>query len=191
MVFGYPADGDVHALHDRLRERLSMFPYASCTLIGRDPAAAMFHAAGEAPFAAEFLIGLDRLFGLDAEDVLCYDDARRGVGRRVRIRGDRVVAARFAGDLGAASWLKDWLLQGRSAASLGRLLLAPNGVVPAGFTARGRVVCNCWNISEIEIAQVVSTLSGKANDALAALQASLKCGTQCGSCLPEVKRLLA
>src|SRR5207249_2174269 len=140
MVFGYPADGDVHALHDRLRERLSMFPYASCTLIGRDPAAAMFHAAGEAPFAAEFLIGLDRLFGLDAEDVLCYDDARRGVGRRVRIRGDRVVAARFAGDLGAASWLKDWLLQGRSAASL---------------------------------------------------QASLKCGTQCGSCLPEVKRLLA
>jgi assimilatory nitrate reductase catalytic subunit len=55
---------------------------------------------------------------------------------------------------------------------------------------RGKTVCSCWNVSESAIGEFVANAAGVA-DQLAALQATLKCGTQCGSCLPELKRLVA
>ena len=54
----------------------------------------------------------------------------------------------------------------------------------AGEEASGRAVCACFGVSEEEIRRAVdagATLSG--------LQVKLKCGTNCGSCLPELKRL--
>ena len=65
-------------------------------------------------------------------------------------------------------------------------LLAPVTQPPAGSAARGRIVCNCLNVAEPDI---VAAIAGGAD--LAALQATLKCGTECGSCVPELKRLIA
>jgi assimilatory nitrate reductase catalytic subunit len=48
-------------------------------------------------------------------------------------------------------------------------------------------VCNCFDVAEADIARVRARANG---NALAQLQAELKCGTNCGSCLPEVQRLL-
>ena len=109
----------------------------------------------------------------------------------MRLSDGRLDAVRLAGEVQAAQWLKDWLVRGKSVAALGRLLLAPSAVAPAGFAPRGRIVCSCWNIAESEIADFAAALPGDASDGLAAAQAHLKCGTQCGSCLPELKRLLA
>jgi assimilatory nitrate reductase catalytic subunit len=44
-------------------------------------------------------------------------------------------------------------------------------------------VCNCFNVSEREIDAFLAE-----SNSIAALQASLKCGTNCGSCLPELRR---
>jgi assimilatory nitrate reductase catalytic subunit len=55
-----------------------------------------------------------------------------------------------------------------------------------GLSERGRTVCNCFDVAEKEIADFL----GEAKS-LDALQASLKCGTNCGSCLPELRRLAA
>jgi assimilatory nitrate reductase catalytic subunit len=69
-------------------------------------------------------------------------------------------------------------------ASLRRLSLAPLDRLPAAGPARGRVVCNCFDVSEEEIARELA-----AARPLGEVQARLKCGTECGSCLPELRRL--
>ena len=54
---------------------------------------------------------------------------------------------------------------------------------PDEDAARGRILCNCFDVAESEI----DAFFAKSNS-LAELQASLKCGTNCGSCLPELRR---
>jgi assimilatory nitrate reductase catalytic subunit len=46
------------------------------------------------------------------------------------------------------------------------------------------VVCNCFDVSEDEIGRELA-----AARSLGEIQARLKCGTECGSCLPELRRL--
>jgi assimilatory nitrate reductase catalytic subunit len=51
-------------------------------------------------------------------------------------------------------------------------------------TAFERSVCACFNVGE---AQIRTAIAAGAN--LASLQKELKCGTNCGSCIPELRRL--
>ena len=62
---------------------------------------------------------------------------------------------------------------------------------PRGFRARGRIVCNCLDVAERDIVDALVAHPGPPDAALAAAQARLRCGTQCGSCVPELKRLAA
>ena len=194
VMFGFAPDGDALALFDRAREQCLAFAYASCTLIGRDPAGVFVHAAAAQSIAPEAVAQLDRLFGLDGEATLRYDDARRGVSRRLRVSDGRLAAVRLVGDTQAGAWLRDWLVREEPVAALGRFLLASTAAAPAGFAARGTVVCNCCDVAESEIADFLAALPGTGGvgeaTVFAALQAELKCGTECGSCLPEVRRLM-
>jgi len=73
---------------------------------------------------------------------------------------------------------------GARRAGRGAEALSPAPVeTPSGLPAlRGRTVCNCFNVSEREI----DAFLAKSNS-ITALQARLKCGTNCGSCLPELR----
>jgi assimilatory nitrate reductase catalytic subunit len=53
----------------------------------------------------------------------------------------------------------------------------------------GRVVCQCFNVSEPEITACLARSAGDAHARLEALMAELKCGTNCGSCVPELRAL--
>jgi assimilatory nitrate reductase catalytic subunit len=55
---------------------------------------------------------------------------------------------------------------------------------------RGRQVCTCFNVTEPQIVQMLGRCSGSAEERMAALQGALKCGTNCGSCLPAVRGLV-
>jgi assimilatory nitrate reductase catalytic subunit len=55
-----------------------------------------------------------------------------------------------------------------------------------GAPERGRTVCNCFDVAENDIKAFLGELKS-----LEALQSSLKCGTNCGSCLPELRRMAA
>ena len=55
-----------------------------------------------------------------------------------------------------------------------------------GAPERGRTVCNCFDVAENDIKVFLGELKS-----LEALQASLKCGTNCGSCVPELRRMAA
>ena len=191
-LFGYPAvDTDLIALRDAVRTHAATLDYASVVLIGRERAGVFLRAAAAAPMSAADLAGLDRLFALDGADVVRYDDRKRGIGRRIRVATGRLQAVRLSGDVAAEGWLRELLAAGDDVARLGSLLLLPSADAPRGHRSRGRIVCNCCDVSENEIAETLATLAGPAAAALAALQAERRCGTQCGSCVPELKRMVA
>ncbi len=55
-----------------------------------------------------------------------------------------------------------------------------------GATAFERAVCACFKVGESQIRAAIAT-----GASLASLQKNLKCGTNCGSCVPELRRLVA
>ena len=136
----------------------------------------------------ELLAQIDRLLRLNEGPVLAYDDPRRAVGKRVRIEDGRIVSIRLAGETAASEWLRSLWLDGQADAELRRWLLAPVSAPPGNAAAntRGKTLCNCLNVSEGAVCAGIA----RGLD-LDGLRQELKCGTSCGSCVPEIKRLLA
>jgi len=187
VAFGWVDPARALALQVALRPFMRRFAYASCTLFGRERTGVLFRAADDYPAAAALVAEIAALFGLDRGEVLRYDDPRRGVARRIAVTGGRLAAVSLAGDVAAEHWLREYLEGSLPVDSLGRLLLMPGAAAPKGFRARGRVVCTCFNVSESEIAAAIRDGGATSLDAL---QQQLKCGTNCGSCVPELRKLL-
>ncbi|MDE2606528.1 MAG: molybdopterin-dependent oxidoreductase [Burkholderiales bacterium] len=198
-----PAD-EALRVREQLRPLMAQFPFASCVpFSGHAPleqaAAADRHgvlfraAACEAPPEA-VLHRIESLLGLDGADTLRYADPRRGQRRRVRVRragGDLLLdALLLAGDTSAEAWLKSLLQQQLPAQAYGRLLLAPGPQAPLGVPRQGRQVCSCFGVEEAAIEGHLAGCAGSPEERLASLQGRLRCGTNCGSCVPELKRMV-
>ena len=168
---------------------LERFAYASLALAGRDTPAVVMRVAHERPIPDAWLAELDALLGLDGDGVLSYADPARGISKRALIEDDRLVGLRLTGETAAAGWLSEAVVERRDAVALRPWLLAPLATPPAGGGGRGRVVCNCLNVSESDIAAAIAEGAGVRD--FDALQARLRCGTSCGSCVPEIRRMLA
>ncbi|MBB4819630.1 assimilatory nitrate reductase catalytic subunit [Pseudomonas alcaligenes] len=181
-------EGDVQARFEALRPLCEAFTYANLALVGRERPALVLRAAhGQAP-DTELLAHIDRLLQLDQGPVMSYDDPQRAVGKRVRIEQGRITALRLAGETAAWGWLKSLWQEGRVDTELRRWLLAPLSAPPGASAAAGanRTLCNCMNVS----LQAVQAGIARGLD-LAGLIEELGCGTRCGSCVPEIKRMLA
>ena len=180
-------EGDVQRRLEALRPLFEQFAYASLAPTGREQRPALLiKAAAEAAPDAALLSAIDALLGVDTGPVMAYDDARRGVGKRVRFADGRIVAVRLAGEIAARDWLKGLWEQGSSDADLRRWLLAPLPTPPGGGLKASKVLCNCMNVSQDKVCAGIE----RGLD-LDGLKRELKCGTSCGSCVPEIKRLLA
>ena len=193
VAFAALASDELHERMQALRPLLRKFAFASFVPFGRERTGMLLRAANDGAPAPEIVAALDAAFGLDVPDVLRYDDRRRGCSRRMRVHDGKLIAVALTGEVAAEAWLRSYLESGRSVAALGRLLLAPGNKVPADFTARGRVVCNCIDVDEAAIVAAIGAApTGITGGALFdRLQRALGCGTDCGSCVPEVKRLVA
>ena len=191
LIFGWIDGAQVVSLQAQLRPYMRHFAYAACTLFGRDRVGVQFRAADNYPAAPELLGALEAAFGLDHASVLRYDDTRRGNARRMRVVDGRLDGVALAGDISAGGWLREYLESATPVQPLGRRLLMPSAAPPSGFQSRGRIVCNCLDVAEAEIAGTLAGLDGDADARLAGVQARLKCGTSCGSCVPELKLLAA
>ena len=62
-----------------------------------------------------------------------------------------------------------------------------NGQRPGEQVGQGRIICSCFSIGERAINEAIA----EGCDSAAALGAKLRCGTNCGSCVPELKALIS
>lgn len=169
-----------------MRKLLKHFDYATCGLYGRDHGMVVFRASHKEAPSQEIISILDALLGMvEGAPMLNYDDPKRGVSKRILVEGGQVTGVRLIGETLAADWLKQVMQQGEFTDELRKWALAPLSAPPTGQKSRGKIVCNCLDVSENEIIEVC-----QAGADLPTLQAKLKCGTNCGSCVPELKRLV-
>jgi assimilatory nitrate reductase catalytic subunit len=164
---------------------------------GREPqgrVGLLLRVASDRPLASDWLARLSALLRLDPASTLRYADRHAGQERAARLDGDgRLSAFLLAGDTRAATWMLDLLQQDGDAAALGRGLLAASPTSPAPMAARSPQVCACLDVSERRITDTLAALPDTCHEPaerLARLQGSLKCGTQCGSCLPRLRTLV-
>ena len=191
VVFAWLDADEIFAIQAALRPYMREFAYASCIPFGREKTGVIFRAANEEAVAADVLEKIEYLFGIQGTDVLRYDDKRRGMARHILAREGALAAVALAGDVSAEGWLRDFLQAQEPVARLGRLLLMPTTTAPQGFKARGKIICSCLNVADTEINAAIAEMDGMPADVLTALQGKLKCGTNCGSCVPELKKMIS
>jgi assimilatory nitrate reductase catalytic subunit len=194
-------EAEVQAVRERLRESFGQFDYAACVPFGREPSdhvGLLFRAAAAAPVADAVLVTIENALGLHGAPVLRYTDPKHGQRRAVRFGGGMgdggeaatLQAFLLAGDTRAQAWVLALLQDEQPARSFGRALLESRSKPPMAAPPRGRQVCNCLDVSEPQILAVLAAATGSAELRLQQLQAGLKCGTSCGSCLPALRTMV-
>ncbi|MEJ8853249.1 molybdopterin-dependent oxidoreductase [Variovorax robiniae] len=186
-----------------LRGLMARFPFATCVPFGSggklssgetERTGLLFRAAAYEPAPDALLLQVEQLLGLSSADTLRYSDARHGqrrAARLVRVGTDaHLEAFLLGGDTRAEAWIKTLLQEQLPAQSFGRQLLRPGATAPAGVASRGKVVCSCFGVTETAITDKLRICTGDDKERLAALQGALQCGTNCGSCLPELQRMV-
>ncbi|WP_372825666.1 molybdopterin-dependent oxidoreductase [Polaromonas sp.] len=215
LAMAWLPDDQVLAAREQLKPLMASFAFSSCVPFsnevplgeaGRQRTGVLFRAAGfEAP-SESLLEQIENILGLDGADALRYADKKKGQHRTARLvrKGKQQEEAELigfvlAGDVSAQAWIKTLLQDELPAQAYGRLLLLPGGKAPVALQARGKPVCSCFSVSDTEIGtclnEITQTTGGAGylasdDDRLRLLQDKLKCGTNCGSCVPEIKRII-
>ncbi|ART55595.1 nitrate reductase [Acidovorax carolinensis] len=200
-----PADSAqaTRAALSALMVQFPLFQFTSCVPFsnntplgepGRERVGVLLRAAAhEAPPDA-MVERIESLLGLATTDTLRYADKKRGQRRAARLarHGDNTTLEGIvlAGDTSAEGWLKTLLQEELPAQTYGRLLLVPGAKAPVAVQSRGKPVCTCFNVTDTAINAKLAQCHGTDDDRLAQLQGQLRCGTHCGSCLPELKRMV-
>ena len=203
--------GESLAARNALKPLMAAFPFTSCVPFSNNTPLAdlsgtregvLFRAAAHVVPPDDLLTQIEKILGLTSQDVLHYVDKKRGQRRTAKLtRVDhQAVLTGFllAGDTRAEAWIKTVLEGELPAQTYGRLLLSPGSKPPVAVQARGKLVCTCLNVTGTAInaylqdrAQTGTHQLLTTDDArLASLQSALKCGTNCASCVPELKRMV-
>ena len=135
---------------------------------------------------ADLLAALQTATG-SGVDVLRYLDAQRGISRVALIAKDQLVGALFLGPVDtAAKWsvLSEAWKSPTIDKALRRVILS--GKRLDGVADEGPNVCACFGVPHDRIVKAINAGA----DTPAAIGQKLKAGTNCGSCIPELKRIL-
>jgi assimilatory nitrate reductase catalytic subunit len=116
-------------------------------------------------------------------------DPASGRYRGARLVGGRLESCVFIGagpELPARDWLAElFALESLDTAQRASLL---SGRPPHGGADRGRTVCACFNVGR---STLIRAIRAQDLDSIEAIGRALHAGTNCGSCVPELKTLLA
>jgi len=132
-----------------------------------------------------------QLLGASSDDPDWLDtrDASEGLYRGALIEGEHLSACVFLSprpeDLPARRWLSGLFAQ-ESLSDRDRMSLLAGQAATPGVDA-GPTICSCFGVGRSPIAAAIR--EGCATPE--ALGAKLKCGTNCGSCVPELRQLIA
>ncbi len=212
LAMAWLPEGQALAAREQLKPLMASFAFSSCVPFanevplgeaGRQRTGVLFRAAGfEAP-PEGLLQKIESILGLGGTDALRYADRKKGQHRTARLvrHGDNAELTGFvlAGDTSAQAWIKTLLQDELPAQSYGRLLLLPGAKAPVALQSRGKPVCTCFSVTDAEIGACLTDITQAVGGAgylasdderLLVLQDKLKCGTNCGSCVPEIKRII-
>jgi assimilatory nitrate reductase catalytic subunit len=192
LAMAWLPDDEALRAREQLRELMGAFAFAATVPFGRERTGVLFRAAAYEPAPEALLQRVEAVLGLAQAGTLRYVDRRRGQHRAMKLAavGAQLEAFLLAGDTRAEAWVRPLLRDGGSAAAFGRALLQGGERPPAAVPERGKQVCSCFDVGEAQIAGVLDRVSGAPDAKLAQLQAELRCGTNCGSCLPELRRIV-
>ncbi len=152
----------------------------------------LLRAAHSGAPAAVWLAELQALLGLLGTDTLRYDDPRRSHRRALRLDAQgRLGAVLLAGSTVGEDWLRALLQAGTVVPRPAQRLLAASPTPPLPQPAHSPQVCTCHDVSQAQISNFLAHSAGSTEQRLQALQHGLRCGTSCGSCLPNLRRLAA
>lgn len=167
--------GDPALLRHALSAWLARWPYVVLLPVDVGGAGLRIRiAAAQAP-ASDVLNDLIADLTLTSPDV-ALDDPARGIFRRILLRDEQPIAYALLGDIRAHDALAAWAAGARPQASLAHVLTGRTHTAP-----RDAVVCACHNVGADAIdAGIARGLR------LDDLKRTLKCGTGCGACVPEI-----
>ncbi|WP_287670463.1 molybdopterin-dependent oxidoreductase [Accumulibacter sp.] len=163
------------------------FAFASVGLYGRADPLVILRATHTTALPESRLQQIDALFGVDDDAAaIVYVDHRRQISKRAVAPDGELVGVRLAGETQAQSWLREVMADNTLDAELIRWAVAPIGQRPGKLQPRSRVVCQCADITAAQTAADI-----EAGATLAVVQDQRKCGTFCGSCLPEIRQMIS
>jgi assimilatory nitrate reductase catalytic subunit len=151
----------------------------------------LYELAGPEPASDGILLARRLLDALTREGAIEYADARRGLFRAgLTDIGGLLTECLFVGPANAQAE-RDWLLalfaarQPLSDADRRALL---SGRASVTVRSEGRIVCSCFQVGR---ARITETVRRERISDVAMLGRRLQCGTNCGSCLPELREIIA
>ncbi|RQH04472.1 nitrate reductase [Paraburkholderia dinghuensis] len=131
---------------------------------------------------------LDRLYAaLDlpsGDDTLEYRDARRGLDKRALWRENVIHGFVLAGEVRQADTLFAAVRSGEPWRGSRLSVFAARRAGETASAPRERIVCSCMQISETQIQAAIAR-----GASMPELKTSLGCGTVCGSCVTELRRM--
>jgi len=199
------------SIQNELRSLLNQYAFGSCVLFGRegdgvDVIGVHVRLSHHEPADATVQTLIAQSLNLKPTDAsnsaMSYSDPKRGVMRIIKVGLEDDAKGKIQGvmltgpkaDMAAESWLKTFLETGHDSQAIGMALLSAGANPPVPMKTRGKIVCNCFNVSSNDIQEALATLPSSdntdVNARLFALQNKLECGTNCGSCLPEIKQMI-
>ena len=117
-----------------------------------------------------------------------YRDIAGGVFRAASFNEDRIETCLFMGsarDAGDWNAVKNLFAADKLSDDQRRMLLSGRSI--DGLASIGPIVCACFGVGCSTICDAIAAGAGS----VAEIGARLKAGTNCGSCIPEMKRLIA
>jgi assimilatory nitrate reductase catalytic subunit len=183
---------NAHGLLFASKEGLDFWRTAARTLLG-----GKFVQSAGAPTGSEETAGVT-IVPAQAEPVTLdkagpelaeYLDARRGSYRVAAFTGGRLTGCLF---VGPAEHAPQWdavapLFAADTLADTARRVLL-SGQAADGLAATGPTVCACFGVG---LATIRDALASGAVTSVETIGTALRAGTNCGSCLPELKRIVA
>jgi assimilatory nitrate reductase catalytic subunit len=138
---------------------------------------------------------IESLLQLDAHSGLRYADNKRSHLRSIKLDRRNALpqleAFVMAGDTSAEAWLKALLQTQQSTESYGRRLLMSGQAPPIAIKPLGQTICTCTGVKDVAIEAWLKANHGPESLQLEGLKTKLKCGTECGSCVPQLKRMIS
>jgi len=184
-----------HTARTELQKLMGEFDFASLVPFGQEAmgetrSGLLFRASSQYAPAFTLLEKIESILQLNTPVALRYRDKKNDQYRVALMNGEQIKGFLLAGDASSGAWMQTLLQEDLSAQVFRRRLLLPSPTAPAGAPAQAAQVCSCLNVSADKITACLMRAQGDESARLSELQDELKCGTQCGSCVPTLKRMI-